>query len=212
VVTRSDGLLASQSLPRSPRVASVSGPARSVAIRSSHLAILSSFSWPENPEAGHRHRWPAFEVSGAESGRSARRSRRTRLRRSSTTVGPYFLREGDDPEDAPDPPPGPHAMAGFWSLGAPSSGSISALAAAGPPTTTSRGDTRSPAASPPAGAGTSPAGWSTTSTKARKVTLRNGEELQLDRAGDLGEGNAGMLIFIDGRELPEFVVDRHRAG
>jgi hypothetical protein len=37
------------------------------------------------------------------------------------------------------------------------------------------------------------------------VTLHDGERLQLDRAGDLGEGNAGMLIFVDGRERPEYV-------
>jgi len=37
------------------------------------------------------------------------------------------------------------------------------------------------------------------------VTLHGGEELQLDRAGDLGERNAGMLIFVDGRERPEYV-------
>ena len=37
------------------------------------------------------------------------------------------------------------------------------------------------------------------------VTLHNGEELQLERTGDLGEGNAGMLIFVDGRERPEYV-------
>jgi hypothetical protein len=37
------------------------------------------------------------------------------------------------------------------------------------------------------------------------VTLHGGEALPLDRAGDLGEGNAGMLIFIDGREHPEYV-------
>ena len=37
------------------------------------------------------------------------------------------------------------------------------------------------------------------------LTLRNGEELQLERTGDLGEGNAGMLIFVDGRERPEYV-------
>jgi hypothetical protein len=37
------------------------------------------------------------------------------------------------------------------------------------------------------------------------VTLHGGEELQLERAGDLGEGNAGMLIFVDGRERPEYV-------
>jgi len=38
-----------------------------------------------------------------------------------------------------------------------------------------------------------------------RVTLHDGEELQLDRTGDLGEGNAGMLIFVDGRERPEYV-------
>jgi hypothetical protein len=37
------------------------------------------------------------------------------------------------------------------------------------------------------------------------VTLHTGEELQLDRGGDLGTGNAGLLIFIDGRERPEYV-------
>jgi hypothetical protein len=37
-----------------------------------------------------------------------------------------------------------------------------------------------------------------------RVTLHNGEELQLERAGDLGDGNAGMLIF-DDRERPEYV-------
>jgi hypothetical protein len=49
------------------------------------------------------------------------------------------------------------------------------------------------------------------------VTLHDGEELQLDRAGDLGERNAGMLIFIEGRERAEYVpwtdveqVDFHR--
>jgi hypothetical protein len=31
------------------------------------------------------------------------------------------------------------------------------------------------------------------------------EELQLERTGDLGDGNAGMLIFADGRDRPEFV-------
>jgi hypothetical protein len=38
-----------------------------------------------------------------------------------------------------------------------------------------------------------------------KVTLRTGEELQLERSGDLGDGNAGILIFADGRERPEYV-------
>jgi hypothetical protein len=50
-----------------------------------------------------------------------------------------------------------------------------------------------------------------------RVTLHSGEELQLERAGDLGERNAGMLIFVAGRERPEYVrwtdierVDFHR--
>ena len=38
-----------------------------------------------------------------------------------------------------------------------------------------------------------------------RVILHSGEELQLKRAGDLGEGNAGMLIFADGRQRPEYV-------
>jgi len=37
------------------------------------------------------------------------------------------------------------------------------------------------------------------------VTLHDGEVLQLERAGDLGEGNAGMLIFVEGRGRPEYV-------
>jgi len=38
-----------------------------------------------------------------------------------------------------------------------------------------------------------------------RVTLHDGEELQLERTGDLGAGNAGMLIFFDGRQRPEYV-------
>jgi hypothetical protein len=38
-----------------------------------------------------------------------------------------------------------------------------------------------------------------------RVTLHSGEELQLERAGDLGERNAGILIFVDGRPRPEYV-------
>ena len=38
-----------------------------------------------------------------------------------------------------------------------------------------------------------------------RVILRSGEELQLERTGDLGEKNAGMLIFVDGIERPEYV-------
>lgn len=38
-----------------------------------------------------------------------------------------------------------------------------------------------------------------------RVILQNGEELQLESTGDLREGNLGMLIFIDGRQRPEYV-------
>jgi len=38
-----------------------------------------------------------------------------------------------------------------------------------------------------------------------RVTLHDGEELQLDRSGDLGDGNAGLLIFVDSGERPEYV-------
>jgi len=37
------------------------------------------------------------------------------------------------------------------------------------------------------------------------VTLHSGETLELECAGDLGEGNAGMLIFTDGGESAEYV-------
>ena len=37
------------------------------------------------------------------------------------------------------------------------------------------------------------------------VTLHDGETLPLERAGDLGDGNAGMLIFAGGRQRPEYV-------
>jgi len=38
-----------------------------------------------------------------------------------------------------------------------------------------------------------------------RVTLQNGQELQLERTGDLGEKNAGLLIFVAGRQRPEYV-------
>lgn len=38
-----------------------------------------------------------------------------------------------------------------------------------------------------------------------QVTLHGGEKLHLERAGDLGAENGGMLIFVDGRERPEYV-------
>lgn len=37
------------------------------------------------------------------------------------------------------------------------------------------------------------------------VTLHDGEVLPLERDGDLGAANAGMLVFIDARERPEYV-------
>ncbi len=38
------------------------------------------------------------------------------------------------------------------------------------------------------------------------VTLHSGETLRLECAGDLGEGNAGMLVFTDGGESAEYVA------
>ncbi|HWQ33637.1 MAG TPA: hypothetical protein VNQ79_12360 [Blastocatellia bacterium] len=43
-------------------------------------------------------------------------------------------------------------------------------------------------------------------TERARVTLHNGEELQLECSGDLGEGNGGMLIFADGSQRPEYVL------
>lgn len=37
------------------------------------------------------------------------------------------------------------------------------------------------------------------------VTLQSGDALQLERAGDLGARNAGVLVFVSGREAPEYV-------
>ena len=37
------------------------------------------------------------------------------------------------------------------------------------------------------------------------VILQSGDELQLERTGDLGNGNAGMLIFVEGSQRPEYV-------
>lgn len=39
-----------------------------------------------------------------------------------------------------------------------------------------------------------------------RVTLQDGEELRLERAGDLREGNAGLLVFVEGRQRPEYVL------
>jgi hypothetical protein len=45
----------------------------------------------------------------------------------------------------------------------------------------------------------------TGSDQRASVVLHNGEELRLDRAGDLGAGNAGMLVFADGSQQPEYL-------
>jgi hypothetical protein len=37
------------------------------------------------------------------------------------------------------------------------------------------------------------------------VTLHNNERLKLERAGDLGAGNAGLLVFVDGGAPPEYI-------
>jgi hypothetical protein len=50
-----------------------------------------------------------------------------------------------------------------------------------------------------------PAGREPGGTQHAKLILHDGEELPLDRAGDFGEGNAGMLIFVEGRERAEYV-------
>jgi hypothetical protein len=39
-----------------------------------------------------------------------------------------------------------------------------------------------------------------------RVTLHSGEELLLERSGDLGEGNAGMLVFAEGDERPVYAA------
>lgn len=38
-----------------------------------------------------------------------------------------------------------------------------------------------------------------------RVRLYSGEELELERTGDLADGNGGMLIFVDGKEQPDYV-------
>ena len=43
-------------------------------------------------------------------------------------------------------------------------------------------------------------------TQRAGVTLHDGEKVKLERTGDLGDGNAGMLIFVDGRQRPEYVL------
>ena len=50
-----------------------------------------------------------------------------------------------------------------------------------------------------------PAGREEADARPARVTLHNGEEVWLERSGDLADSNAGMLIFIDGRQQPEYV-------
>jgi hypothetical protein len=50
-----------------------------------------------------------------------------------------------------------------------------------------------------------PGGLEERGAERARVTLFSGEELQLERSGDLVEGNAGMLIFLDGRQRPEYL-------
>jgi hypothetical protein len=38
-----------------------------------------------------------------------------------------------------------------------------------------------------------------------RITLHGGEELRLELSGDLGQDNAGMLVFLEGRPRPEYV-------
>jgi hypothetical protein len=50
-----------------------------------------------------------------------------------------------------------------------------------------------------------PAGHATGDVQHVSVTLQNGEELSFERSGDAGDGNAGILIFSDGRDRPAYV-------
>lgn len=50
-----------------------------------------------------------------------------------------------------------------------------------------------------------PAGSEEGGTPRAQVTLHRGEKLKLERKGDLGERNAGMLVFVDGQKSPEYV-------
>ena len=50
-----------------------------------------------------------------------------------------------------------------------------------------------------------PAGGGDPGAARASVTLHSGEALLLERAGDLGARNAGILVFVEGREDPEYV-------
>jgi hypothetical protein len=42
-------------------------------------------------------------------------------------------------------------------------------------------------------------------TQRARVIFHGGEELQLDRTGDLGDRNGGLLVFVGGQERPKYV-------
>jgi hypothetical protein len=50
-----------------------------------------------------------------------------------------------------------------------------------------------------------PAGGDASDGQVARVTLHSGETLQLEPAGDLGAGNAGLLVFVAGGSSPEYV-------
>jgi hypothetical protein len=50
-----------------------------------------------------------------------------------------------------------------------------------------------------------PAGGEEGGAQHARVALHGGEELRLERAGDLRDGNAGLLVFVAGQERPEYV-------
>jgi hypothetical protein len=50
-----------------------------------------------------------------------------------------------------------------------------------------------------------PGGRKERGAQSASVILHDGEELKLERTGDLGEKNPGMLIFVGGRQRPEYV-------
>jgi hypothetical protein len=50
-----------------------------------------------------------------------------------------------------------------------------------------------------------PNGQDQVGARRARVTLHDGEELRLERDGDLGETNAGMLVFVGGDPRPEYV-------
>lgn len=51
-----------------------------------------------------------------------------------------------------------------------------------------------------------PAGGDEGGTPRARVTLHGGAELKLERKGDLGEKNGGMLVFVEGQKSPEYVI------